>query len=447
MSTQETAANPEDTRSAENPSAREIGRLALPALGALLAEPLFLLADTAIVSHLGAAPLAGLGTAAAALATLVNVCVFLAYGTTAAVARRLGAGDVPGAVRTGVDGLALGAALGALLAVVGVAAAPWVVRALGVTGAAAPSATTYLRISSLGLPSMLLVLAGTGLLRGLTDTRTPLVVAGVGAVANAALNYLLVYPAGMGIAGSATGTAAVQTGMALAYLAVVRRAARQHGVPLRPRRDAIRQSLGSNTALLVRTAALRAYLLVSVWVAGSLGTDALGAYTVTANLWNFLAMALDALAIAAQALVGHALGAGRPDRARLLLRRLLRWSTGYGLVTGVLLLATAPLTVPLLAPDHGVRSAVWGVLVILAVLQPVAGPVFVLDGVLIGAGDARYLAWAGLACTLVFVLAALPVAWVPLHLAELWWAIGVLMLARLLALGLRARGPGWLHTS
>ncbi len=405
---------------------------------------MFLLADTAIVSHLGTGPLAGLGTAAAALATLVNICVFLAYGTTGAVARRLGRGDVPGALSTGIDGLAIGAALGVLLGVAGVVAAPGIVHLLGVTPTGAAYAVTYLRISSCGLPPMLVVLAATGLLRGLANTRTPLYIAAVGALVNVALNYLLVYPAGLGIAGSALGTVTTQTGMAAGYLWIVRRQARVLGVPMRPRLRGIRDSLGTNTALLIRTAALRAYLLLSVWVAGSLGTAALGAYTITANLWGFTVMALDALAIAAQTLVGHALGAQDPTRAVQLLKRLTRWGLLYGLVTGGLLLAMEPLTIGLLAPDPRVRSAVGGVIVIMALLQPVAGPVFLLDGVLIGAGDTRYLAWTGLLCTAVFAAAAVPVALAPLSLAALWWAIGLLMLARLLVLGLRARGSAWL---
>ncbi|MBS2965815.1 MATE family efflux transporter [Actinocrinis puniceicyclus] len=437
------------TTTAEFPTgqvtAGEILRLAVPALGALIAEPLFLLADTAIISRLGTAPLAGLGTAAAALATLVNVCVFLAYGTTATVARRLGAGDTAGALNSGIAGVALAAGLGVTLALVGLGAAEPIVRWLGVPPASIGYAGTYLRISSLGLPCMLIVLAGTGVLRGLADTRTPLLIAGWGAVANAALNYLLVYPAGMGIAGSALGTVLTQTAMAAAYLRIIHTAARARGVRPLPRLEEVRHGLGANAALLIRTVALRAYLLVGVWVAGRLGTTALGAHTVGSNVWNLLAMALDALAIAAQALVGHALGAGRPDRARQLLSRLTRWGVGYGLVTGGLLLAVSPFALSLMTPDAHVRAALVPVVLIMALFQPVAGAVFVLDGVLIGAGDSRYLAWAGLACTAVFVGAALPVALAPLTLTYLWWAVGALMLARLFALGVRAKGAKWIE--
>lgn len=419
--------------------------LAFPALGALAAEPLFLLADTAIVSHLGTRPLAGFGTAAAALSTLVNVCIFLAYGTTATTSRRLGAGDFTGAVQAGVNGVALAAGLGTMLGITGLAAAPQIVRVVGVTPVAAGYAATYLRASALGLPSMLVVLAGTGLLRGLANTRTPLLIAAGGAAANIGLNYLLVYPAGLGIAGSGLGTAITQTGMALCYLMAIRAMAARYGVRPVPSLRGIRESLGGNVALLLRTVALRVYLLVAVWVAGRIGTVGLAAYTVSFNAWTLLAFCLDALAIAAQALIGHALGAGRADRARALTRLLIRWGAGYGLLTGVLLVALAPLAVPLLTPDPDVRAALGTVVLIMAALQPAAGVVFLLDGVLIGAGDAAYLAWAGLASTVVFVAFALPVAWLHWSVTMLWLAVASLIAARLVFLVARARGTTWMR--
>jgi putative MATE family efflux protein len=426
-------------------SARQILALALPALGALVAEPLFVLADSAIVGHLGPAQLAGLGTAAAALSTLVNVCVFLAYGTTAQVSRLMGAGRRSEALARGIDGMYLAAALGVLLAAAGAAGAGPIVRALGATAQAAPYAETYLRISSAGLPGMLLVLAATGLLRGLHDMRTPLVVAAVAAVANTALNWLLVYPAGWGIAGSAAGTALVQTAMAAVYVLSARRAARAERVPLRPRLGALAASLSANAALLTRTIGLRIYLLAGVWAAGSLGTVALAAHTIVANLWSTLALALDALAIAAQALVGHELGAGRTLRVRAVVARMNRWGLGFGAVTGVALLAFSPLLAGAFTDDPAVRRALLPALVVAAVFQPVAGVVFVLDGVLIGAGDATYLAWASLACTAVFLAAVALVLGAGWGLTGLWGAIGLFTLARLGFLWARERGEAWMR--
>ncbi|WP_211244096.1 MATE family efflux transporter [Actinospica robiniae] len=432
-------------RDASHVSARQILALALPALGALVAEPLFVLADSAIVGHLGPAQLAGLGTAGAALSTLVNVCVFLAYGTTAQVSRLMGAGRRREALARGIDGMYLAAGLGAVLGVIGALAAGPIVRLLGATDQAAPYAETYLRISSAGLPGMLLVLAATGLLRGLHDMRTPLIVAGVAAVANTALNWLLVYPVGWGIAGSAAGTALVQSGMALAYVRTARRAARAEQLPLRPELGALRASLSANAALLTRTVGLRVYLLAGVWAAGSLGTVALAAHTIAANLWSTLALALDALAIAAQALVGHELGAGRTGQVRAVVARMNRWGLGFGAVTGIGLLALSPVLAGAFTGDPAVRHALIPALVLAAAFQPVAGVVFVLDGVLIGAGDATYLAWASLACTAVFLGALALVLGAGWGLTGLWGAIGLFTLVRLAFLWVRARGTRWLR--
>jgi putative MATE family efflux protein len=422
---------------------REITRLAVPALGALVAEPLFQLCDSAIVGHLGPAQLAGLGAAGAALATLVNVCIFLAYGTTSAVARRMGAGDLTGAVRQGIDGMWVALLLGAVIAAVSVPLAGPIVGVFGASPAATGYAVTYLQISAAGVPSMLLVLAGTGILRGLQDTRVPLIVAAAGAVINVVLNYLLVYPAGLGIAGSATGTVITQTGMAVAYAAVAVRAGRRHDAHLRPDWAGIRASAGASFALLVRTAALRVYLLIAVWIAARSGTAALAAHTVATNLWNTLALALDALAIAAQALVGHALGAGDTTGARSATARMCWWGLWLGVIVGLLVAVARPLYVPLFTPDHTVQTLLSGILLLVAVYQPVSGVVFVLDGVLIGAGDNRFLAGASLATTAVFIACAYGFRAAGWGLTGLWLAIGVFMLARLVALGLRARSPAW----
>ncbi len=206
---------------------REIVALALPAFGALVAEPLFVMVDSAVVGHLGTAQLAGLGVAAALLTTAVNIFVFLAYATTAAVSRRVGAGDLPAALRQGADGIWLALLLGGVVIAAVLPGAPALADLFGASGTAAPYATTYLRIGSLGIPAMLVVLAATGVLRGLQDTRTPLVVAVGGFTANAGLNAALVYGAGLGLAGSAWGTVIAQNGMAAVYLWVVVRGIRR----------------------------------------------------------------------------------------------------------------------------------------------------------------------------------------------------------------------------
>lgn len=430
---------------------REILRLAVPAFGALVAEPLFLLADSAIVGRLGTLPLAGLGVAGAALATAVGLFVFLAYATTSAVARRYGAGDLRAALAQGVDGLWLAAGLGVVTAAAGVVAAPAAVAALGASDAVAPYAVTYLRWSLPGLPAMLVVLAATGVLRGLQDTRTPLVVAVAGAGGNVVLNWALVHGAGMGIAGSALGTVIAQVAMAAAVVTVVVRGARALGAPLRPHPGGIRRAGRSGVPLVVRTLTLRAALLVTTYVAARQGDVALAAHQVVATVWTFLAFALDAVAIAGQAITGRALGAGDAAGARAATTRMLQWGVGAGVVLGAALLAASPWVGQLFTPDPGVQAAIAAALVVAALAQPLAGWVFVLDGVLIGAGDGRYLAVAGLITLVAYVPFALAVlALAPggrPGLVWLWVAFGAgFMAARAVTLGLRARSDAWLVT-
>ena len=428
---------------------REILRLAVPAFGALVAEPLFLLADSAVVGRLGTAPLAGLGVAGALLASAIGIFVFLAYGTTAAVARRVGAGDLRSAVADGVDGVWLAALLGVVVAGLGAAFAEPLVSAFGASGEVAGQAVTYLRWSLPGLPAMLVVLAATGILRGLQDTRTPLVVAAFGAVGNAVLSVALVHGVGLGIAGSAIGTVLAQVGMAVAFLVVVVRAARRTGASLRPDVGGIVRVAVVGVPLLVRTLTLRAALLVTTYVAVAQGDAALAAHQVATVVWGFLALALDAVAIAGQALTGRALGAGDASGARALTRRMVAWGVGAGVVFGVLLIAGRHLVAPLFSPEQEVQSALVAVLVVVALAQPLAGWVFVLDGVLIGAGDGRYLAVAGVWTLLAFLPLGALVLVAPVTgtagLVWLWVAFaGGFMLARAVTLGLRARSDAWL---
>ncbi|MFE6520205.1 MATE family efflux transporter [Streptomyces sp. NPDC057794] len=425
---------------------REIVALAVPAFGALVAEPLFLMADTAIVGHLGTAQLAGLGVASALLMTAVSVFVFLAYATTAAVARRVGAGDLQAAIRQGMDGIWLALLLGALVVAVALPTAPHLVDLFGASDAAAPYATTYLRISVLGIPAMLVVLAATGVLRGLQDTRTPLYVALAGFLANGALNAGLVYGAGMGIAGSAWGTVIAQCGMAAVYLVVVLRGARKHGASLRPDVAGIRASAQAGVPLLVRTLSLRAILMIATAVAARLGDADIAAHQIILSLWSLLAFALDAIAIAGQAIIGRYLGAGDTQGARDACRRMVEWGVAVGVVLGVLVVITRPVFLPLFSGDPAVKDVALPALVIVALSQPISGIVFVLDGVLMGAGDGPYLAWAMLVTLAVFTPAALLVPVLGGGLTALWATMTLMMTVRMLTLWLRTRSGRWLVT-
>ncbi|WP_413758189.1 MATE family efflux transporter [Streptomyces sp. MMBL 11-3] len=425
---------------------REIVALAVPAFGALIAEPLFLMADTAIVGHLGTAQLAGLGVASALLATAVSVFVFLAYATTAAVARRVGAGDLPAAIRQGMDGIWLALLLGLAVIVVVLPTAPAVVELFGSSDTAAPYAVTYLRISALGIPAMLVVLAATGVLRGLQDTRTPLYVAVAGFVANGVLNVALVYGAGLGIAGSAWGTVIAQFAMAAAYLVVVVRGARRHGASLRPDAAGIRACARAGAPLLVRTLSLRAILMIATAVAARLGDADIAAHQIILSLWSLLAFALDAIAIAGQAIIGRYLGAGDALGARQVCRRMVEWGIGVGVVLGGLMIAARPLFLPLFTGDSTVHDTALPALLVVALAQPICGVVYVLDGVLMGAGDGPYLARAMLLTLAVFAPAALLVPVFGGGLTALWAAMTLMMTVRMLTLWLRTRSGRWVVT-
>ncbi|MEU6392466.1 MATE family efflux transporter [Streptomyces sp. NPDC046939] len=425
---------------------REIVALAVPAFGALVAEPLFLMADSAIVGHLGTAQLAGLAVASALLTTAVSVFVFLAYATTAAVARRVGAGDLRAAIQQGMDGIWLALLLGAAVIAVVLPTAPAIVELLGASDTAAPYAVTYLRISALGIPAMLVVLAATGVLRGLQNAKTPLYVAVAGFVANAALNLGLVYGADLGIAGSAWGTVIAQVGMAVVYLVVVVRGARRHGASLRPDAAGIRACAQAGAPLLVRTLSLRAILMIATAVAARLGDADVAAHQIILSLWNLLAFALDAIAIAGQAIIGRYLGADDAQGARDVCRRMVQWGVAAGIALGVLVIAGRPLYVPLFTSDQTVQDAALLALIVVAVSQPVCGIVYVLDGVLMGAGDGSYLAWAMLITLAIFTPVALLVPVLGGGLTAVWGAMALMMAVRMATLWLRYRSGRWAVT-
>jgi putative MATE family efflux protein len=425
---------------------RELLSLAVPALGALIAEPLFLIANSAIVGHLGTTQLAGLSVASAILLNAVFLCIFLAHGTTAAVARQAGAGDVRRAYTLGIDGIWLAVSIGVALAALGLVLAPVLVDLLGASEEATPYALTYLRISLLGLPAMLVVLAATGALRGFKDTRTPLLVTGVAAVGNIPLNLVLVYPLGLGVAGSALGTVLAQVGAAAWLSAAVIRGARRHAAPLRPDRPGILAAAGANVPLLARTVLLRAALLTMTFVAIAQGDVALAAHQIAFTLWYLLAMPPEAFSIASQAMVAHELGASDAAAARAASRRTLLWGLGSGLAVAALLVALRPVYVPLFTEDPAVRDLVWSLAAVVAATQPIGALLYVLDGILIGAGDLSYLAATMLVALVVFLPLACLVLVTDAGILALWWALAGWLLARLVPVALRYRSGTWLRT-
>jgi putative MATE family efflux protein len=426
-----------------SPLDREIVRLAVPALGALAAEPLYLLADTAIVGHLGTPQLAALAIAGTILTTLVWLCIFLTYGTTAQVARLHGAGLEEPAGRLAAQALWLATGLGVALALLCVLLAGPLVALLGGAGETGALAERYLRLSAAGLPLALVALAGQGYLRGVGDLRTPLVVVAVGQAANVVLDVTLVYGAGLGLDGSALGTVVAQLGMGGAFAWLLWRAGGD-GVDRAPDLRLMRPLLRVSGELFVRSAALLLAFATASAVLARVGEASLGAHQVAFGLFTFLALVLDAVAIAAQVLVGRALGAGDVAAARAAGVRVVAWSLAFGCLFALVLLALGDLLPRAFTDDPAVlerASAMWP---LFALMQPLAAIVFALDGILIGAGDTRYLAasmvLAGPLTYVPIVLVALAEGW---GIVGVWWGMLALMGVRLATLAVRFAGRRW----
>ncbi|KSU65941.1 MATE family efflux transporter [Arthrobacter sp. NIO-1057] len=437
------------TNSPQNIS-RQILALAVPALGALIAEPLFLMADSAIVGHLGVDELAGAALGTTVLQTAAGLMIFLAYATTPAVARAIGAGRPAQAMAAGRDGMWFAVVLGIVLTVLGYLGARPLVHAMGSDGLAADFAVDYIHYSLPGLTAMLLVLAATGVLRGMQDTKTPLVVATVGFGLNIVLNFALVYGAHMSVAGAALGTSIAQWLMAAVYLWMLLPRIRKQGVSLAPSWSGFISTGQVGSWLMVRNLTMRAALLLTVVVATNAGTQTLAAHQLVFTIFSFLAFALDALAIAAQAMIGQELGRGDAQRVRELTGIMSRWGIYFGVATGLLLLATSWVFPMIFTSDEQIRQLTTVGLWVLALSQPLCGLVFVLDGVLIGAGDARYLGLASIVNLVVYA----PMLWAVSVLAHdpraaIWWiwvafALGF-MASRGVTLWIRARGTGWMR--
>jgi putative MATE family efflux protein len=426
---------------ARSPHDREIFMLALPALGALAAEPLYVLIDTAIVGHLGTRQLASLAIAAAVMSSAFAIFNFLTYGTTARVARLHGAGLEDDAARVGSQALWLGLFVGLVLLVLIVALAGPAVTIMGGDGEVGDGAVLYLRIAALGAPAFMLAAAGQGYLRGMSDLRTPLVILVVAHAVNAVLEVLFVYGFGWGLAGSAWGTVIAQVGMGLAFVQVQRRAgwARPSFAEMRPL-----MRVGSEIA--VRTTALLASFLVASAVLARVSAAALGAHQIAFQLWVGLALVLDALAIAAQVMVGRMLGAHDAAGARAAAWRVIGWSVVAGAIFGAILIALGDLVPRAFTDDPAVVDQAMKIWPLFAAMMPANGAVFALDGILIGASDTRFLMWGMLVSAAVYVPIALMALAFDWGIVGVWCGLLGLIAMRLATTGARFAGSRWALT-
>ena len=423
-----------------SPHDREILRLALPALGALAAEPLYVLVDTAIVGHLGRPQLAALGLAGVVLSTAFTIFNFLAYGTTAVVARASGAGQPERAARLAAQALWASLAIGVVLLVVLEALAGPLLHALGGHGQSGHYALVYFRIAAVGLPAALVALAGQGYLRGVASMRRPFVIVGAANAVNVVLELLFVYGFNWGIAGSAAGTAIAQAGMGTAFVVEL---LRPHADSRRPSLREIRPMLRIGGQIFVRTAALLGSFLVAASVLARMGDAQLGAHQIAFQLFIFFALVLDAIAIAGQVIVARMLGAGNAEGAYASAVRMIVWSAIVGGVFAVVLLPLSHVVPRAFTGDHAVLAQAALLWPLFALMQPLGGAVFALDGILIGAGDTAYLMWSMLAASTIFItIAALSLA-LDWGIVGVWIGLDVLIAARLVFLGVRFLGKRW----
>jgi len=422
-------------------SARRIAALALPALLVLAAEPIYVLVDTAVVGHLGRTQLAALALGGGMLSIAAWLGTVLAYGTTGRAARRFGAGDRAAAVHEGVQASWLALTVGvAMAALAQLGAAPLTRVLAGSDGEVARGAAEWLRIAALGAPGIMLAMAGNGWMRGVQDTRRPVLYVIGANVLSAVLCPLLVYPAGLGLVGSAIANVAAQTvgGVLFVRALVVER------VALAPDPPMLRRQLMVSRDLHVRGAAFQVCFLSAAAVAARFGTAALGAHQIALQLWMFCALALDAVAIAAQSLVGATLGAGDTTAAHRAAARIARIGGVCGVALGLAIAAGAVVLPSLFSPDPQVRAQALVAWPWFVAMQPLAGVVFALDGVLIGAGDVRYMRNLTLVAALGFFLPAIWLAHaLNLGLGGVWAGLTGFIVVRLVALLLRVRGTQW----
>lgn len=421
---------------------REIGRIAVPAMGALAADPLLSLVDTALVGALGRVPLAALGINLAVFTTLFVVFNFLTYGTTAEVARHRGAGDEEGATTYAMQALWMALALGIALSLLLQATAPWVAQAMGATGQVRDPTLTYLRIRALAAVPFLIIMVGHGTFRGLKDTTTPLKISLWANGANIVLSYLLIHRADLGIAGAAWGTLLAQAGAAVVFLHQGSAALDSRVLRFDP--TAMRRLIRVSRDLFLRTLSLLSGTLITTAVAARMGITVVAGHQVVREIWTLLALTLDGFAIAGQAMVGTSLGAGHRTLAYAQTRRLLRWGIVTGVVLAPIVLAVGGVAPRLFTRDAGVLLEIGQVWWFLAVLLPVGGIVFIADGILMGIGDLRFLLWStALASLGTLVPICLVALWLDGGIVGLWIGMSGLMLVRGATCWWRLSPAGW----
>lgn len=425
---------------------RRILALALPAIGTLVADPLLGFVDTAVVGRLGAEQLGAMGLAIAVLAAISWIFNFLVYGTTAAVARAVGSGDDATAGRRVSHAAQVSLVIGIPLLVATALLAEPLIRLSGAVPELIDPAASYLRIRSIGIPFLLLGYVGHGAFRGVSDTKTPLFIVAVANTLNAGLDVVLVLRWGWGLDGAAWATVAAEVLVVLAFIPLLRRA----GLPLvghgRPSWTELKTLVVVSRDLFLRTGGLLLGLFLVTSAAARIDAVTAAAHQVLWQVWIMISFLMDGFAIAAQAMIGTALGAGRRDEARATARALLTWGVVGGTAVALILLPLGGVIPRLLTDEPAVLAAAATAWWLVAGANILNGSVFVLDGVFIGAGDFGYLrTWTIVAAATAGIGAQL-VASSGGGVLGLFAALQAMMLVRLLSLAWRLRTDAWTFT-
>ncbi|AEQ06829.2 MATE family efflux transporter [Corynebacterium pseudotuberculosis] len=404
-------------------------RLALPALGVLAATPLYLLFDTAVVGTLGAASLAALGAGTTIYAQVTTQLTFLSYGTTARSARLFGAGKKKEAVAEGVQATWLALFVGTVLAVTIFLGAPQFTFWLSGSSEVSSAATSWLRVTAAGIPLVLIIMAGNGWLRGVQNTRLPLLFTLSGIFPGMVLVPILV--GRYGLVGSAWANIVGITITSFLFIACL---FRMHEGSIQPNWSIMRSQLTLGRDLILRSLSFQISFLSAAAVAGRFGPESLAAHQVLLQLWSFLTLVLDSLAIAGQMLTGAALGAKDVVRARRVGQVSVLYSTMFGVALAVIFAAGFQVIPGIFTSDEGVLQEIsgpWWQLVLMIIL---GGVVFAFDGILLGAADAAYLRTVSLLSVLVGFL---PGVWLALFfqagLVGVWWGLVSFISIRMIA--------------
>jgi putative MATE family efflux protein len=430
------------TTAADPVPAGRIVSLAASAFVVLAAEPLFLLVDTAVVGHLGQVPLAGLGAAGTVMTLLALVGTSLEYGTTGRAARFFGAGRRDAAVNEGVQASWLAVLIG--VAVIGIGelvADPLTRLIVGGEGAVTAAAESWLRIAILGIPGVLLVLAGNGWLRGVQNTRTPVLIVVAANALSAIASPVLVYPMGLGLEGSALANVLAQWVGGICCIVALRR----ENAPGRPQWVVMRRQLVVSRDLVLRATAFQASYLTAAGVAGRMGAAQLAAHQIGMQLWNLTALLLDSFAIAAQSLVGASLGGGDAASAKATAWRVTRYGLIAGLTFGAVAAAGWSVIPAIFSTDAAVQHQAHLLWPWLVGMMPVGGILFALDGVLLGAGDNAFLRTVTVVSALIgyipLAICALVFGW---GIGGVWAGLASFILLRFVGMAWRTRSGRWL---